>query len=98
MFYCRLVARPETIRNVGLLSFDILENQSLYERLSQHARPKYGVPYVFPISSIQRGDTPTRELFITKHLPAVMNQVAAEILAWDRESVYTGVLKILPIF
>jgi len=98
MFYCRMVARTETIKNVGLLSFDKKENADLYERLMNSPRPRYGTPYVFPVSTIQRSPTPTRELFITRHLPDSIPAIAAEIQTWQKESVYDSVKKILPIF
>ena len=98
MFYARMVARPETLRSVGLLSFDEKENQRLYERLMALPRPRFGAPYVFPVSVIQRSSTPTRELFITKHLPKVMKKVAGEIQTWQKTPVYDGVEKILPLF
>ncbi len=98
MFYCRMVARPETIEYTGLLSFDIRHNEDVYERLMGSPRPRYGTPYVFPISTIQRGPNPTRELFIARHLPKVMQEVAKEIKSWKGLSVYDGVKKILPIF
>ncbi len=98
MFYARMVARPETTRAVGLLSFDGKENQRLYERLVVSPRPRYGTPYVFPVSVIQRSATPTRELFLTNYLPAVMKDMAREIQTWDKKSVYDGVEKLLPLF
>ncbi|MEK7187018.1 MAG: nucleotide kinase domain-containing protein [Patescibacteria group bacterium] len=98
MFYCRMVARPETVRQVGLLSFDKNENEALYERLMDSPRPRYGTPYVFPISVIQRTNTPTRELFIAKYLPAVMEKVAKEISSWNKMSVYEGTQKVVKIF
>ncbi len=98
MFYARMVARPDTVRNVGLLSFDMAENERILRNLRQHAKPVYGTPYVFPVSTILRSATPTREEFITRHLPSVMAQVANEISSWDQESVLTGVSKILPVF
>ena len=98
LFYCRMVARPETVRGVGLLSFDQAKNNALHERLIAHPRPRYGTPYVFPVSTIMRSQTPTRELFITQHLPRVMNAVAEEIKSWQRGSVADGVERILPIF
>jgi hypothetical protein len=91
-----MVARPETIKSTGLLSFD--ENREIYNVLIKHSSPKYGTPYVFPISVIMKSKTPTRELFITKYLPKIMTQVSAEIATWDKESVYYGLEKILPIF
>ncbi len=98
MFYCRMIARPETIHAVGLLSFNAKENEELYKRLIALPRPRYGTPYVFPISVIQKSKTPTRELFITDFLPRVMESVAKEIETWERVSVYEGVKKVIPIF
>ena len=98
MFYFRMVARTETVQTVGLLSFDMEENKKLYERLMKSSRPRYGTPYVFPVSVIQKSKTPTRELFITEHLPKVMKAVAQEIQSWERVSVYEGVERLLPLF
>lgn len=98
MFYARMVARPETLRAVGLLSFDQDENDRLRARLMQHPRPTYGVPYVFAISAIMRSETPTRELFITQHLPRVIKEVASEIERWDKLSVQEGVKRVVSIF
>ena len=98
MFYCRMVARPETIRYAGLLSFDKDSNKLVYEKLIHSPRPRYGTPYVFPISVIQRGPTPTRELFIAKYLPSIMEGVAMEIMKWKNIPVYEGVEKVLAIF
>jgi hypothetical protein len=60
MFACRLMARPETLTAIGLLSFNEKENDVWRERLDALPRPKYGVPYVFPISVIQRSATHRR--------------------------------------
>ena len=98
MFYCRMVARPETITFTGLLSFDEKENNEVYKKLLDSPRPRYGTPYIFPISTIMKSNTPTRELFIAKHLPNVMEKITKEILTWDKVSVYDGVERILPLF
>lgn len=98
MFYARMVARPETVRAIGLLSFDEAQNDVLYERLCASPKPRYGTPYVFPVSTILRSDTPTRELFIVKHLPSVMRRIADEIASWRGEPVLGGVEKIVPLF
>ena len=98
MFYCRMVARTETIKDIGLLSFDIDRNKIIYQKLIKYPRPKFGTPYVFPISTILKSKTPTRELFITKYLPKITNKIASEISTWNKKSVYDGVEKILPIF
>lgn len=98
MFYCRMVARPETINSIGLLSFDKKQNKKLYEKLIRHQRPKFGTPYVFPISVIQKSETPTRELFIVNYLPKIIKPIAEEIQSWNKESVFDGLNKIMPIF
>ncbi len=98
MFYCRMVARPETVHAIGLLSFDTKHNDFIYKKLDALARPRYGTPYVFPVSAIMRSGTPTRELFITKHLPTVLRSVSDEVATWKKESVYDGVKKVLPLF
>lgn len=98
MFYCRMVARTETIKAAGLLSFNKEENKKVYDRLMQSPRPRFGTPYVFPVSVIQRSATPTREQFIAEYLPSVMNSIAKEITTWKRKSVYDAVEKLLPLF
>lgn len=98
MFYARMVARPDTLRMTGLLSFDTQANNRVYEELLNHPRPRYGTPYVFPVSTIMRSTTPTRELFATRHLPRVMKTIAREIEHWQKLSVYDGVAKLLPLF
>jgi hypothetical protein len=98
MFYFRMVARTETIKTVGLLSFDAVENKKFYKKLMDSSRPRFGTPYVFPVSTIQRSTTPTRELFIATYLPSIMKVIAKEISTWKRKSVYEGVESILPIF
>lgn len=98
MFYARMVARPDTVRAAGLLSFDASQNSEVYERLIDHPKPRYGSPYVFPVNMIMKSDTPTRELFLTRHLPAAMKRVAEEIATWSGESVLTGIEKVMPLF
>lgn len=98
MFYCRMVARPETIESVGLLSFDLEKNRELYDRLMASSRPRYGTPYVFPVSTIQKSATPNRERFICEYLPSITKTIAKEIESWESMSVVDGVAKILPMF
>lgn len=111
MFYCRMVARTETIKEVGLLSLEgsglgrtdfgesgLNQNEVAYKKLMSLPRPRYGTPYVFPVSVILKSSTPTRELFITKYLPSVMRDVAGEISKWHKQNVYEGVEKVLNIF
>ncbi len=98
MFYCRMVARPETIESVGLLSFDPEKNRELYDRLMASSRPRYGTPYVFPVSTIQKSSTPNRERFICEYLPSIMQKIAGEIESWRAMSVLGGVKRTLPVF
>lgn len=98
MFYCRMVAQTDTIKTVGLLSFDDKENKNFYERLMNSPRPRFGTPYVFPVSVIQKSPTPTREKFIAEYLPSIMKMIADEITGWDHLSVYDGIEQILPHF
>lgn len=98
MFYCRMVARPQTIQQTGLLSFDAAQNNRVYETLQALPRPRFGTPYVFPVSVIQRSATPTRELFLTQYLPHAVPAIAEEIQTWHRQSVYEGLGRILPLF
>lgn len=98
MFYCRMVARPETIKSVGLLSFDTKQNEKLYKKLNNVPRPRFGTPYVFPISAILKSKTPTRELFISMYLSTIIKSIAEEISGWNKMSVYDGVNKVIPIF
>ncbi len=98
MYYYRMVARPETIKATGALSFDARKNKKLYRKLMNSPRPRFGTPYVFPISVIQKSKTPTRELFLTVFLPNIMKDVAEEIMMWNKKSVYDGVQSIITIF
>lgn len=98
MFYCRVVARPETIRYTGLLSFNKKANRQVYEKLLGAPYPRYGTPYVFPISVIQRGKFPTRELFLTQYLPAIIHDITNEITSWKHKNVYDAVQRVVEIF
>ena len=98
MFYFRLVANTETVKKLGLLSFDQKENVKFYKAFMKLPSPKFGVPYVFPVSVIMRSKYPTRELFISYYLPSIMKQVASEIQAWKHVSVCNGMKKVIPLF
>lgn len=98
MFLCRMIARQETIANVGLLSFNAQENQEWYKRLIASPRPRYGNAYVFPVSTIQKSKFPTRELFLAKYLPSIIPDIAHEIMTWRNTCVHDGVHAILSRF
>lgn len=98
MFFCRMIANPETINKVGLLSFDEKNNSKVFKKLTELPSPKYGTPYVFPISVIQRSKYPTRELFLSKYLPIGIRKVMPIINSLNNESVVNTLEKILPVF
>ena len=98
MFYCRMVARTKTIQDIGFISFNTKHNKNIYEKLLAYPKPKYGTPYVFPVSLIMRSNTPTRESFITQYAPTVLKDVAKEIQSWNKISVAEGLNKVIPIF
>jgi hypothetical protein len=98
MFMCRMIARPETIETIGLLSLDAQSNTDWLNRLSAIPSPRYGNAYVFPISTIQRSATPTRETFLARHLPKNILIIAKHIEQHSHQSVFDSVQSILPLF
>lgn len=98
MFYCRMVANTETIKHVGLLSFDSQHNEQVYIRIMNSPRPRFGTPYVFPVSVILKSNYPTRELFICNFLPTIMKQVADLVSGQQKNSVSDLLQKVLPTF
>ena len=96
--FCRFVCNPHTIKAVGLLSFDDDNNDAVYEQLRALPKPKYGSAYLFPISVIQKSETPTRETFFCFHLPKVVGNVADAVQSFDNTSVVDGLERILPSF
>ncbi len=98
MFAYRMIANTDTVTQIGLLTFNPKEQKSFFERLNSTSRPRFGTPYVFPVSTILKSDTPTRETFIAFHLPKVMRGIAAEISTWKDMSVYDGIRRIIPLF
>jgi hypothetical protein len=98
MLFCRLVCKPETIRKVGLLSFEEKENEQVFNKLLNLPSPKYGNAYIFPISLIQRSDYPTREKFFCFYLPEKIKEVAKVIKTLDDSSIVDALEKVLPVF
>lgn len=98
ILFCRLVCKVETIKQVGLLSFDNGNNKKVFQRLKDLPRPKYGTAYIFPISVIMKSKYPTREEFFCFYLPKVVKKVADEIKKLKSESVVDALTKILPVF
>lgn len=94
----RFICKPDTVKEIGLLSYDNNKNMEVYEKLSALPRPKYGSAYIFPISIIQKSEYPTREEFFCLYLPLVMKRVATVIKGLDNVSVPQALEKILPIF
>lgn len=98
MFYCRMIANPKTVNHAGLLAFDKKRNNIVYQSLLNAPRPRFGTPYVFPISTILKSDTPTRELFLARYLPTIIPKVAETIFSWRKKNVYDGIKEIVPLF
>ncbi len=98
MFYFRMVANIDTINKLGLLDFDLKNNKTFYKNIINLPSPKFGVPYVFPISVLLRSKYPTRELFISHFLPKIMVKVAEEIKGFKSISVCEAMAQIIPIF
>lgn len=98
MFYCRVVARVSTIEHTGLLMLDQKENVKVFEKLLNAPIPRYGTPYVFPISLLQRSPFPTRELFLTRFVPEQIDRIAREIKTWKKKNVYEAVQIITALF
>ncbi len=96
--FFRLIARPETIDVIGLLSFDEKNNKAVMSKLLSSPSPKYGVPYVFPISAIQRSAWPTRESFFCLYLPIVAKQCADYLLSGNNRSVAEVVDELKKLF
>jgi len=98
MFFCRMICRPETVRRAGLISYDEKNNRRVYENLLAVERPRFGNAYVFPVSTILRGEFPTREKFLCFYLPRVMKRVAATVGGFREMNVYDALEKVLPLF
>lgn len=98
MAFCRYIARYETIRTIGLLSFDANNNKKVFDRLIAMQSPKYGSAYVFPISIIQNSPYNTREKFFCMYLPQVMKDCANSLNTLKKESVSTALQVILDVF
>ena len=97
LFFCRFVCNTDTIKKVGLLSYDEEKNKKVYKKLLGLERPKYGSAYVFPISIIQKSEYQTREDFFCLYLPQVMARVSKEIESFNNTSVADGAEKIITV-
>jgi hypothetical protein len=86
----RMVARPETSRAVGFL-VPGRDNAGAREALRALPRPRYGVPYVFPVSAIMRTDAPTREEFFTRFLPRRAREMADAVRGLNASAVADAV-------
>ncbi len=91
MFFCRLIANTETIHAIGLLSLNEAHNRKMCDALRILPSPKYGTPYVFPISAIQKSPYPTREDFFCVYIPSIAEKLAQEIENMEDVSVAEAV-------
>jgi hypothetical protein len=98
IIFSRMVCRPETINNTGLLSFSVKNNELVYKKLLDLPSPKYGTAYVFPVSAIMKSEYPTRELFFTQYLPLVAEKCASIIASQKRASVIKILSEVLTVF
>ena len=98
MLFCRSICNTETIKKIGLLSFDVKHNEQVYTKLLNLPSPKYGNAYVFPISVIQKSSWPTREKFFCYYYPTAIQEIAEYIESFENISVTSALRKILPVF
>lgn len=98
VLFCRLVCNVDTVKKVGLLSFEKGNNKLVFKKLKSLPSPKYGTAYVFPISVIQKSNYPTREEFFCFYLPEIVNRCAESIKQFDHLGVNEALSIVLPIF
>src|SRR3989339_1128608 len=79
----RMVCKPETVKEVGFLNFDINNNEKVKNKLLGLGRPKYGVAYIFPISLVKKVGCTNREEFFCEYLPKVTRQCIKIIEKFD---------------
>jgi hypothetical protein len=98
MFAARLIANTDTVAKLPVLRFSEEDNKRYYDSLTRLPPPKYGTPYVFPISTILKTDHPTRELFLAFGLHDKIARAAKYIVQWDNVGVADGVHALLATF
>lgn len=98
IIFCRMVCRPETVRQVGFLSYDTKQNKRVLEKLVNLPRPKYGAAYIFPISLLKNIELNTREEFFCFYLPQVVRKCSKSIAALNKASVSDALKVILQTF
>jgi hypothetical protein len=98
IMYARFLCSPDTLKLTGLLSLDTNKNHSVYSKLINSPRPRFGSAYVFPVSLILKSNYKTREEFFCFYLPTVAQKCAQTIQSWEKVSVSKGLSEILPIF
>jgi hypothetical protein len=96
--FLRFVCKPESVEETGFLSFDQAENETVLKKLKALPSPKYGDAYLFPISVIQKSDTPTREEFFCRYLPTKIKDISRLIEGFKESSVVDALNYILPVF
>ncbi|HVX93107.1 MAG TPA: nucleotide kinase domain-containing protein [Candidatus Dojkabacteria bacterium] len=98
MLFSRFICNTQTIKAVGLLNFDLKNNELVYEKLMSLPRPKYGNAYIFPISTIQKSKYDTREKFFCFYLPQVVQVITEELFTLKGSSMSDALDRILPLF
>lgn len=92
----RFVSKPETVKAVGHLNFE--NNQKTLEKLRNLEKPKYGAAYIFPVSTIQESELPTREEFFCLYLQQKVPEIAKLVANFDNKTVIEALEVILPVF
>ena len=87
MFAHRIIANPETSYKLGYLSLDTEQNRELMDLFLEIPRPKFGSPYIFPISVIQAKNISSRESFICEVLPMLAPFIAFIVSSSNNESI-----------
>lgn len=98
LLFCRFICKIETVKKIGLLSFDESSNINVLNKLKSLPSPKYGNAYIFPVSLIITGKYKTREDFFCKYLPTKIQECSKKILAFNSVSVEEALNEILPVF
>ena len=98
VIFCRMVCRPETVRQVGFLSYDAEQNKRVFEKLVNLPRPRYGAAYIFPISLLKVIELNTREKFFCFYLPQVVEKCAKAITTLTQAPVSEALSVVLQSF
>jgi len=98
IIFHRMVCKPSTIKKIGLLTYKIEKNKEIFKKLTNLSKPKYGVPYIFPVSLLNKSTYNSREEFFCLHLPKITKKCAEVIKSFENISVVKALVQLLPVF